>query len=141
MSSNLSKLKAKWLKDKSVKESYDEQALEFSIARKLISERLKAHLTQKEMAEKMGTTQSVIARIESGAQLPSMKTIERYALALRGKSGPAPGVHKPGIVVTAGQKNVLERAVPDGAARPLVQPDKYLARDSRPGTRPPKGGR
>ncbi len=30
----------------------------------------------------MGTTQSAVARIESGAQLPSMKTIERYAHAL-----------------------------------------------------------
>lgn len=30
----------------------------------------------------MGTTQSVIARIESGTRLPSMKTIESYAHAL-----------------------------------------------------------
>ena len=78
----LSELKTKWLKDKDVKKAYDEHTLEFSIAKKLTSERLKAHLTQKEMAKKMGTTQSVIARIESGAQLPSMKTIERYAHAL-----------------------------------------------------------
>lgn len=30
----------------------------------------------------MGTTQSVIARLENGAQLPTIKTIERYAHAL-----------------------------------------------------------
>ncbi len=80
--STLSDLKTKWLKDKAVKALYDEQSLEFAIAKKLLYERLKAHLTQKELAEKMGTTQSSIARIESGLQLPSMKTIARYAHAL-----------------------------------------------------------
>lgn len=80
--SKLSELKKTWLKDPHVKKAYIEQSLEFSVAQRLISERLKAHLTQKEIAEKMGTTQSVVARIESGVQLPSMKTIERYAHAL-----------------------------------------------------------
>ena len=78
----LSSLKEEWLKDPEVKEAYDELSLEFSIAKKLISERLKAKLTQKEVADIMGTTQSVVARLESGAQLPSFKTIERYANAL-----------------------------------------------------------
>ena len=80
--SKLSELKTKWLKNNDVKKAYEEHSLEFAIAQNLITERLKAHLTQKELAKKMGTTQSVIARIESGAQLPSMKTIERYAHAL-----------------------------------------------------------
>jgi hypothetical protein len=52
----LSDLKKKWLKQPSVKKAYMKQSFEFSIARKLISERLKAHLTQKEVAEKMGAT-------------------------------------------------------------------------------------
>lgn len=80
--SKLSELKSKWFKDSKVKKAYDEESLEFSIAKKLISERLKAKLTQEEVAKKMGTTQSVIARIESGARLPSMRTIEGYAHAL-----------------------------------------------------------
>lgn len=87
--SKLSELKSRWLKDKLVKAAYDKQALEFAIAHKLVSERLKANLSQKEMAQRMGTTQSVIARIESGTQLPSMKTIESYAHAL----GKVPEVH------------------------------------------------
>jgi DNA-binding XRE family transcriptional regulator len=78
----LSELKSKWLKDSKVKKAYANESLEFAIAKKLISERLKARLTQEEIAKKMGTTQSAIARIESGAQLPSMKTIESYAHAL-----------------------------------------------------------
>ncbi len=80
--SKLSTLKRKWLDNPAVKAAYDEQALEFTIAQKLISERLKAHLTQKEVAKKMGTTQSAVARLESGEGLPTIKTIERYARAL-----------------------------------------------------------
>ena len=78
----LSSLKEEWLKHPEVKEAYDELSLALSIAKKLISERLKAKLTQKEVAEIMGTTQSVVARLESGAQLPSIKAIKRYANAL-----------------------------------------------------------
>ncbi len=80
--SKLSTLKKKWLKDPAVKSAYKKLTLEFAIAHQLVSERLKANLTQKDMARKMGTTQSVIARLESGAQLPTIKTIERYAHAL-----------------------------------------------------------
>ncbi len=80
--SELSELKTKWLKDDKVKKAYIEQSLEFAIAKKLISERLKAHVTQKEIARRMRTTQSAVARIESGTQLPSMRTIESYAHAL-----------------------------------------------------------
>ena len=78
----LSTLKKSWLKAPNVKAAYEAQALEFAIARKLVSERLKAHLTQKEVAERMGTTQSAVARMESGQKLPTIKTIERYAHAL-----------------------------------------------------------
>ncbi|MDT8322003.1 MAG: helix-turn-helix transcriptional regulator, partial [Xanthomonadales bacterium] len=40
--------------------------------------RSRAGLTQAQVAERMGTTQSVVARLESG-QLPSMKTLQRFA--------------------------------------------------------------
>ena len=80
--SKLSTLKKKWLKDPNVKSAYNQHALEFAIAQQLISERLKANFTQKDVAQRMGTTQSVVARLESGAQLPTIKTIERYAHAL-----------------------------------------------------------
>jgi predicted transcriptional regulator len=78
----LSALKKRWFKDHQVKDAYNEHALEFIIAQKLLAERLKAKLTQLDVAKKMGTTQSAIARLESGAQLPTMRTIEHYALAL-----------------------------------------------------------
>lgn len=43
--------------------------------------RLDAKLTQAELASRMGTTQSVIARAESGGVLPSLAFLERLALA------------------------------------------------------------
>ena len=60
---------------------YAQQEQEFSFARVLIQARIKSGLTQKEVAERMGTTQSVIARMESGKPLPSLRSIQRYAQA------------------------------------------------------------
>ncbi|MBS0358564.1 MAG: helix-turn-helix transcriptional regulator [Proteobacteria bacterium] len=80
--SKLSTLKRKWLRDPAIKKAYNAAKPEYDLAKKLIVERLKAHLTQKEVAKKMQTTQSVIARLESGTQRPSFKTMENYAKAI-----------------------------------------------------------
>jgi len=78
----LSVLKKQWLQAADVREAYDAHAYEFEIARSLIEARSDAGLTQAEVAKRMGTTQSVIARIEGGSQLPSMKSVIRYATAI-----------------------------------------------------------
>jgi len=39
--------------------------------------RTRAGLTQSELAERMHTTQSTIARLESGPTMPSMRTLAR----------------------------------------------------------------
>lgn len=78
----LQEVKAGLLKDKAVRESYAALEDEFSVAHELIAARLKAGLTQIEVAERMGTKQSVIARMESGRTLPSLRTLSRYAKAL-----------------------------------------------------------
>ena len=59
-------LKNKWMKDGSFKKEYDALSYEFELAKSFIDARTNAHMTQKEVAEKMGTTQTVIARLESG---------------------------------------------------------------------------
>jgi transcriptional regulator with XRE-family HTH domain len=41
-------------------------------------------LSQSEVAQRMGTTQSVVARLESGERPPSMRTVERFAQAVGG---------------------------------------------------------
>ena len=53
---------------------------EFSLAREVIQARRLANLTQQELADKMNTTQAVIARMEGGS-LPSIRTLERLAAA------------------------------------------------------------
>ena len=78
----LTKVKAGLLKDKATREAYHALEDEFAIAHELIAARVKAGLTQSEVAQRMGTTQSVIARMESGRALPSLRTLSRYAQAI-----------------------------------------------------------
>ena len=44
----------------------------------------RAGLSQTEVAQRMGTTQSAVARMESGKRLPSLRTVERFAQAVGG---------------------------------------------------------
>lgn len=72
--------KAELLRNPRVRKAYDAMAPEFEIARELIAARARAGLTQAQVASRMGTTQSVVARLEGG-KLPSMRTLARYAKA------------------------------------------------------------
>lgn len=81
----IEKLAAKWLKDPAVKAEYDRLAPQFEISAELIRARQRAGLSQAELAERMGTSQSTIARLESGQTLPSTKTLLRYAEATGSK--------------------------------------------------------
>jgi transcriptional regulator with XRE-family HTH domain len=47
----------------------------------MIEARGRAGLTQEELARRMDTTQSNIARLESGRVIPSTRTLERFAKA------------------------------------------------------------
>ena len=59
--------------------TYNELAPEFALARSLIEARAAAGLTQAQLAERMETTQSVVARLESGRVNPSTRTLQRIA--------------------------------------------------------------
>ena len=72
------------LNDAKTRATYDAVADEFAIARELIAARARAGLSQSEVAQRMGTTQSVVARLESGKRSPSMRTVERFAQAVGG---------------------------------------------------------
>ena len=74
-------LKARLLTNPEVKAEYDALAPEIEIAAELVKARLRAGLSQAELALRMGTSQSAIARLESGQTLPSTKTLLRYAEA------------------------------------------------------------
>ncbi|MFI5020112.1 MAG: helix-turn-helix domain-containing protein [Alphaproteobacteria bacterium] len=77
----LEKLKARLLAKPKVKAEYDALAPEFEISAELVRARLRARLSQAELAVRMGTSQSAIARLESGQTLPSTKTLLRFAKA------------------------------------------------------------
>ena len=81
MATPVSKLKKRWMKEPGFKEGYDALGEEFALASMLIDARAKAKLSQEELAERMGTSQSTIARLESGAAKPSLSTLERFAKA------------------------------------------------------------
>ena len=70
-----------WRKDPEYVKAYEKLEEEFAIVRELINARVRAHLTQAEVAKRMGTTQSVVARLESGTNSMTLKTLERYAEA------------------------------------------------------------
>jgi len=71
----------KKLKDPKFRAEYDRLEPEFALARELIGARLKAKLTQAQVARRMGTSQSAVARIESG-RTPSLSSLRKYARAV-----------------------------------------------------------
>jgi transcriptional regulator with XRE-family HTH domain len=81
MAISLRALKKRWLKEPGFKEGYDALAAEFAVASMLVEARTRAKLSQAELAKKMGTSQSTIARLESGSAKPSLSTLERFATA------------------------------------------------------------
>jgi DNA-binding XRE family transcriptional regulator len=78
---DLATLKKRLLADPDTRAEYEAQAPEFAVARELIAARVRAGLTQEQVAERMQTTQSTVARMESGRTMPSLRTLSRYAEA------------------------------------------------------------
>ena len=74
---------AEWRKDPEYVLVYEALEEEFALASALIKARSEADMTQEQVAEAMGTTQAVVARLESGKGLPSTRTLERFAKATR----------------------------------------------------------
>lgn len=74
-------LHEKWLDEPAYREEYERLDPEFELARALIEARAGAGLTQAEVALRMGTTQSVIARLESGRVQSTTATLQRLARA------------------------------------------------------------
>jgi len=79
------RLATEWMKDPEVKAAYDRLAPEFEFSAELLRARLRAGLSQAELAERMGTSQSAIARLESGQTFPSTRTLLRFAEATGSK--------------------------------------------------------
>jgi transcriptional regulator with XRE-family HTH domain len=77
----LKNLKTMLLKDPEVRRQYDALEEEFALILEVAKARQRAGLSQAELAKRMKTTQSTIARLESGRGLPSTRTLGRFAKA------------------------------------------------------------
>ena len=63
--------------------AYDALEDEYKLARELLAARIKAGLTQEDVAESMKTSKSAISRLESGRRhSPSVQTLKKYAKAV-----------------------------------------------------------
>ena len=74
-------LHKKWMKDPEYRKEYDALEEEFALAAEVAKARSRAGLSQAELARRMKTTQSTIARLESGRGRPSTRTLDRFAKA------------------------------------------------------------
>ena len=74
-------VKKQWMKNPKFVKEYEALEEEFSLVSALIAARSEADMTQQEVAEKMETSQSYIAKLEGGAVSPTMKALKRYAAA------------------------------------------------------------
>src|SRR5947207_4975526 len=74
-------LHEKFMKDPEFRREYDALEEEFALILEVAKARRRAGLSQAELARRMKTTQSTIARLESGRGLPSTRTLGRFAKA------------------------------------------------------------
>jgi transcriptional regulator with XRE-family HTH domain len=81
----ISTLHTKWIKDTKYRKAFDALEEEFALATAMIAARSRAGLTQDQLAQRMKTTQSTIARLESGKAMPSGRTLQNFAAATGSK--------------------------------------------------------
>jgi DNA-binding XRE family transcriptional regulator len=70
------------LKDEELRCEVEGCAAEYGLARQIIAARIAANLTQTQLAERAGTSQVVISRLENAAMNPSLNLLKRIAKAL-----------------------------------------------------------
>ena len=71
----------KQLKNPKFKNEWDELEDEYQIIQNIVEARLAAHMTQMQLSELTGITQSDISKIENGNGNPSLKTLQKIARA------------------------------------------------------------
>ena len=82
MKIRLSALRSRLLADPRVAEAYERLGPVHALVCEIVEARHAAGLTQGEVAARLGTTQSAIARLENAHHLPSLDLLSRYAAVL-----------------------------------------------------------
>lgn len=73
------------LRNPKVAAEYEKLEPEFELAKMVIAKRLEKEMTQKQLAQKAGTKQAAISRLESGEYNPSFLFLQKIAKALGAK--------------------------------------------------------
>jgi len=74
-------LKKRLMQNPAFEAEYAAADAEFALIEALVKARTHANLSQAELAKRIGTTQSAVARLEGGHVSPSLSTLRRYAEA------------------------------------------------------------
>lgn len=77
----LADLKKRLMANPEFEREYAAADAEFAVIEALVRARTAADLSQAELARRIGTTQSAIARLEGGGVSPSLSTLRKYAEA------------------------------------------------------------
>jgi transcriptional regulator with XRE-family HTH domain len=111
--------------------------------------RERASLTQRQLAERAGTTQAVVARIESGGTNPTVETVERLidaagfvltvGMAPKSKPDPVTEAYRSGIDVTLLRENL--RKTPEARVEAAIGVSKLAEEFRRAGARARKAER
>jgi len=75
-------LKNELFESEEVKEEYDKLNVMYEIKKQIIRYRIENNLTQKELADRIGTKQSAISRLENDDYNPSVEFLNKVAHAL-----------------------------------------------------------
>jgi len=73
------------MRDPEFKKAFDSLEVEFQIIHDILRKRIEQDMSQKELAEKIGSDQATISRLEAGNFNPSIKFLKRVAEAVGGK--------------------------------------------------------
>jgi len=79
---NYKQLKKGLLKDKEIGQIYERLGPEFAVIEMIIKKRIENGLSQKELAQKIGTKQSAISRFESGTYNPTLSFLQKIVEVL-----------------------------------------------------------
>lgn len=79
---NWQTIKKEILSNSEVKKAYDGLDVEYQILSDMVRIRNQKKITQKELAKKIGTTQSALSRFEMGDVNPSLDFLKKVANAL-----------------------------------------------------------
>ena len=78
-----SELRERRMQSRGARTGYEEAKAGYEVGRMIRELREARQLSQRQLAERMGTTQSVVGRLEAGGRRPTLVTLERVAQALR----------------------------------------------------------